>query len=95
MAELLRDYFTGGWRERVLECACGWRGDSRAMVMDLHDEVTDYACPQCANLLLIVNHPGLEDVRRAAEAGHPEAREHWAILQSAGLETDSRDPPAE
>lgn len=48
MAELLNDYFTPGWRERRHECACNWQGDSRAMQMDLHDEVTDYACRNAA-----------------------------------------------
>lgn len=83
MAELLRDYFSPGWRERPHVCECGWEGDSRAMAMELHDAVTDYTCPDCGNLLLIVDHPSLEDVRLAAEAGHPEALEQWAILESA------------
>ena len=42
------------WRTRRLACPCGWEGDSRAMAMELHDQVTDYACPQCGNLLMIV-----------------------------------------
>ncbi|MGX5730771.1 hypothetical protein ACWKWK_09590 [Pseudoxanthomonas beigongshangi] len=83
MAELLNDYFTAGWRERRYECACGWQGDSRAMQMDLQDEVTDYACPDCGNLLLIVRHPDLAQVRAAAAAGHPEARQQLALLEEA------------
>ena len=47
MAELVADYFTAGWRDRTLSCPCGWQGDSRAMAMELHDAVTDYACSQC------------------------------------------------
>lgn len=83
MAELLNDYFTPGWRERRHECACNWQGDSRAMQMDLHEEVTDYACPECGNLLLIVRHPDLGQVRAAAAAGHPEARQQLALLEEA------------
>lgn len=83
MAELLHDYFTPGWRERTQACACGWQGDSRAMQMDLQDEVTDYACPECGNLLLIVSHPDREQVRRAAAAGHPEAIQQLGLLEEA------------
>ena len=68
MAELVADYFTAGWRDRTLSCPCGWQGDSRAMAMELHDAVTDYACSQCGNLLLIVSHPTLEQVRAATSS---------------------------
>jgi hypothetical protein len=83
VAELVPDYFTTGWRERELPCPCGWQGDSRAMAMELHDAVTDYACAQCGNLLLIVSHPSLEQVRTAAEAGHAEAVAQLAIIEEA------------
>lgn len=83
MAELLQDYFTEGWRERVLVCACGWQGDSRAMAMELHAEVTDYSCPSCGSLVLIVSHPSLEQVQSAAAGGHPEARQQLALLEEA------------
>lgn len=90
MAELVADYFAAGWRERTLSCPCGWQGDSRAMAMELHDAVTDYACRQCGNLLLIVSHPTMEQVRAAAGAGHDEAQAHLAILEEALV----RFPPA-
>ena len=83
MAELLHNYFTEGWRERRLTCACGWEGDSRGMAMELHAEVTDYACPECGNLLLIVSHPTLEQVQAAAEAGNAEAIQQLALLEEA------------
>lgn len=96
MAELVPDYFTDGWRTRVLACPCDWQGDSRDMAMELHDQVTDYACPRCGNLLLIVTHPSLEQVRQAAAAGHPEAIEQWAIVEEARRrfppDTDPADP---
>lgn len=90
MAELVADYFAAGWRDRTLSCPCGWQGDSRAMAMELHDAVTDYACSQCGNLLLIVSHPTLEQVRAAAGAGHDEALAHRAIIEEALV----RFPPA-
>ena len=83
MAELVPDYFTDGWRERALACPCGWQGDSRAMAMDLQEAVTDYACPACGNLLLIVPHPTLDQVRAAAAAGNGEARSQLAIVEEA------------
>ncbi len=83
MAELVPDYFTAGWRERALACLCDWHGDSRAMAMELHDAVTDYACPRCGNLLLIVSHPSLEQVRAAATAGNAEAAGQLAIIEEA------------
>lgn len=83
MAELVPDYFAAGWRERAVACPCDWQGDSRAMAMELHDDVTDYACPACGNLLLIVSHPSLAQVRQAAAADHPEARAHLAIVEEA------------
>ena len=83
MAELVENYFSDGWRERTLACPCGWEGDSRGMAMELHDAVTDYACPTCGNLLLIVRHPDLAQVRAAAAAGHPEALQQLALLEEA------------
>lgn len=83
MAELVPEYFVAGWRDRPLSCPCGWQGDSRAMAMELHEQVTDYACPDCGNLLLIVPHPTLEQVTRAAAEGHPEAIEQLALLEEA------------
>ncbi len=83
MAELVPDYFTAGWRERDLACPCDWHGDSRAMAMELHDAVTDYACPRCGNLLLIVSHPSLDQVRAAAAAGNAEAAVQLAIIEEA------------
>ena len=45
--------------------------------------VTDYACPQCANLLLIASHPSLEQVRQAAASGNEEAQQQLAIVEEA------------
>ena len=83
MSELVPDYFTAGWRARDLTCPCGWHGDSRSMAMELHDAVTDYACPQCGNLLLIVSHPTLYQVRAAAANGNDEATAQLGIIEEA------------
>lgn len=82
MSRLIDDYFQPGWRTREVECAaCGWRGDSRAMALQPHEDFSEYQCPRCEDIVLVVRHPDLEQVRAAAAAGHPEAREQLALLQ--------------
>ncbi|HEY5971424.1 MAG TPA: hypothetical protein VIT22_05535 [Pseudoxanthomonas sp.] len=92
MAELIHDYFTPGWRTRELPCLCGWRGDSKSMAMDLHDDVTDYACPTCGNMLLIVSHPDIDQVRQAAARGSAEARQQLSLIEEA-LAAQGKGPP--
>lgn len=83
MAEIIRDYFTHGWRTQPFSCPCGWQGDSRTMAMELQDQVTDYACPACGNMLLIVSHPDIGQVRQAAADGNQEARQQLALVEEA------------
>lgn len=83
MAEIIRNYFIPGWRGNAITCICGWRGDSAAMTMELHDEVTDFACPACESMLLIVSHPSIEQVRQAAAAGNVEASQQLTIIEEA------------
>ena len=83
MADIIRNYFTTGWRTDRISCACGWEGDSGKMQMELHEEVTDYTCPACENTLLIVSHPDLEQVRQAAADGNQEARQQLALVEEA------------
>lgn len=83
MARIVRDYFAPDWRSEVLACVCGWQGDSAGMVMELDDEVTDYACPGCEATLLIVSHPDLEQVRDAAARGITEAQQQLALIEEA------------
>lgn len=83
MAEIVRNYFTPGWRQERMTCACGWQGSTGAMQMELHEEVTDYACPQCENTLLIVSHPDMDQVRQAAVDGNVEAGQQLALIEEA------------
>ena len=84
MTTTVDDYFQAGWRERSHTCAaCEWQGTSRQMVMELHDELTEYVCPQCENPLLLVVHPDLSRIQTAAAAGNAEAQSHLEILASA------------
>ena len=83
MAEIIRNYFTPGWRTDRPHCVCGWEGSSANMAMELHEEVTDYACPACENTLLIVAHPDLAQVQHAATAGNVEAQQQLALVEEA------------
>ncbi len=82
MARML-EYFAPEWRTESHDCACGWHGDAGAMALEPYEEVSDYNCPACGNLLLIVPHPDLEQVRRAAAEGHPEALQQLALVEEA------------
>lgn len=92
MAEIVDDYFSGGWRDRAFQCPCDWHGNSKEMRMELQETVTDYACPQCEGTLLIVAHPDLERVRRAAADGNEEARSQLEIVEEAQRYFASRTP---
>ena len=83
MAEMIRNYFTPGWRNDRLHCVCGWEGTSANMQMELHEEVTDYTCPACENTLLIVTHPDMQQVQQAAAAGNVEAQQQLALVEEA------------
>ena len=83
MAEIIRNYCTPGWRSDRLSCICGWEGTSANMQMELHEEVTDYACPACENTLLIVSHPDIEQVQKAAAEGIVEAQQQLALVEEA------------
>jgi len=95
MAEIISDYFSPGWRERAVECPCGWCGASRGMRMELQETVTDYACTQCDATLLIVTHPDLDLVRRAAAAGNEEARMQLEIVEEAQRHFGTQPSPPE
>lgn len=84
MTTTVTDYYQPGRRDRRHACpACDWQGDSRQMEMELHDEQSEYACPQCEFPMLVVLHPDLARVQAAAAAGNAEAQEQLAILASA------------
>lgn len=90
MATVIRNYFIAGWRSERIACACGWEGDSGKMRMELHEEVTDYACPACESTLLIVSHPDIDQVRQAAAQGNVEAQQQLALVEEAlALHRDS------
>ncbi|WP_374013508.1 hypothetical protein [Pseudoxanthomonas koreensis] len=83
MPELIEDYFRPGWRSRPLTCeACEWNGDSTQMTLEPHEDLSEYLCPRCEDIMLVVRHPDLAQVRAAAAAGHPEALEQLALVDA-------------
>ncbi len=83
MATTIENYFQPGWRDDAHTCAaCEWQGSSRGMVMELHEDLTEYDCPVCENPLLMVMHPDLEQVQAAAAAGNTEAQQQLDIIAS-------------
>ena len=81
MAQVVDNAYAPGWRDADTACeACGWHGSVAAMRMEPDRDATDYACPGCGNLLLIVAHPTLEQVRTAAASGDVDAAEQLALL---------------
>lgn len=82
MPELINDYFQPGWRHHRLACAaCEWEGDSSQMTLQPHEDLSEYLCPRCEDIVLVVHHPDLAQVQAAAAAGHSEAIEQLALLQ--------------
>jgi predicted RNA-binding Zn-ribbon protein involved in translation (DUF1610 family) len=82
MPQLIGNYFEPGWRSRILACAaCEWSGDSRAMQLEPHEEQSEYLCPQCEDVVLVVRHPDIAQVRAAAAEGHPEAQEQLLLVE--------------
>lgn len=82
MARML-EYFAPGWRSESHDCGCGWRGNADAMTLEPYEDVSDYSCPGCGNLLLIVPHPDMEQVQRAAAEGNTEAQQQLALVEEA------------
>ena len=83
MGTTVENYFPPGWRERLHTCAAGgWKGNARAMVMELDEDATEYDCPVCENPLLVVMHPDMAQVQAAAAEGNAEAQEQLEIIAS-------------
>lgn len=83
MITTIENYYAPLWREHEHTCAaCDWQGKAAAMAMDAHREQSEYSCPHCECLLLVVVHPDLAQVQDAAAAGHPEALEQLALLDA-------------
>ncbi len=77
------DYFSDGWKNLPLDCDCGWTGHPGLMRMQVDADASTYACPQCSAELLVVLHPDLKQVQRAAAGGKIAAIEQLDLLEEA------------
>ena len=83
MTLTIDNYYADGWRQAPHTCsACEWSGPLAALELEPHREQSEYSCPQCECLVLVVAHPDLAQVQAAAAAGHPEAIEQLALLDA-------------
>lgn len=41
--------------ELMLSCECGWEGKSTEAYGEMYEEILDFECPKCDEMLLIVN----------------------------------------
>ena len=83
MTLTIDNYFAAGWRDAIHTCsACEWSGPLDALDLEPHREQSEYSCPDCECLVLVVAHPDLDQVKAAAADGHPEALEQLALLEA-------------
>lgn len=83
MTLTIDNYFAKGWRQATHTCAaCEWRGPLGALDLEPHRDQSEYSCPQCECLVVVVAHPDMEQVKAAAASGHPEAMEQLALLDA-------------
>jgi hypothetical protein len=61
---------------------CGWSGAARDGSKESYEELFDVSCPRCETMLLIVNATvSVQEMERAAAAGHPEAQKELARMR--------------
>lgn len=69
------------WRHARLRCAaCGWEGSLDPDTLGLYNELQDFGCPGCGEILAVIPHPTSDETRRAAARGNPEALKMLACL---------------
>ena len=86
MSEIF-DYYDPGWRSARFTCSrCGWSGATEEMSRGVYRELMDFSCGSCDEIIVIVSFPTLDDIRRAAQLGNPEAIDELKRLQDAQIE---------
>jgi len=72
------DYFDN-WREENLTCLkCAWQGKINVGDTEEFRELTEFRCPKCAEILAIINHPTLEEIRQNWDRLSPEEKRVYA-----------------
>ena len=52
---------------------CGWTGTAQEAFGEIYRELTDFRCPDCDRLILIVPHVTVAEMREYAAAGNEKA----------------------
>lgn len=60
----------------VIRCpACSWSGKAKNGEREYYSDLFDVSCPECDQMILIVPHPLVEDVKKAYHEGNPKAQD--------------------
>jgi hypothetical protein len=77
-------YYDDDWRSQHADCPdCDWSGTAAEMDSEIYRELTEFSCPTCDRILLIVAHPTRGEIERAAARGVKEALQHLALIRRA------------
>ena len=89
MQKRICSYYDDDWRAQHTDCPnCHWSGTPAEMDSEVYRELIEFSCPNCDQILLMVEHPAREEVERAAARGVEEAIQHLALIRRA--ETSAR-----
>jgi hypothetical protein len=78
------DYYDDDWRSQHTVCpSCDWSGSPAGMDLKVFEELTEFSCPSCDQILLTVAHPSRGQIERAAARGVEEAIRHLALIRRA------------
>jgi hypothetical protein len=74
-------YYDDDWRSQHVDCpGCEWHGVPAEMDSTIYKELTEFSCPSCDKILLLVAHPTREEIERAARRGIKEAVQHLKLI---------------
>jgi len=55
----------GDWRDSQIACPkCGWKGMLKEEALEEYDQLADFSCPTCQQILAIINYPTRADIER-------------------------------
>ena len=80
------EYYDDEWRTKVFQCSrCDWSGTCEDMAgPNIYEELVDYRCGKCFNMLLIVSHPFWSQTLEAAAAGNEYALYEIGVRSGEG-----------
>ena len=80
------EYYDEEWRTKAFQCTkCGWSGKHNEMAgPNIFEELVDYGCPNCPEMLLVVSHPFMSQTYEAAAAGNKHALYELGVRSMKG-----------